>query len=208
MASDLSPECSYHGLAVGTVLALLLLFAIQIPLGPDRGLLAPPENPLTDQKVALGRRTFSDKRLSADNSLACSDCHQPRRVFSDGRPVAVGVKKQLGNRNSPAIINRAYGRSIFWDGRLPTLEEQVLQSIQNPKEMAAEPTTVIERLKKDATYRSLLHNVFGAPPETRGLSHALAAYVRPRLSGNSACDRYETGEKTVLTSQQQEGLRL
>ena len=118
------------------MLALLLLLAIQIPLGLDRALLAPPENPVTDEKVALGRKLFFDKRLSADNSLACSDCHQPRRAFSDGRRVAVGVKKQSGNRNTPAIINRAYGRSFFWDGRSPSLEEQVLQPIQNPKEMA------------------------------------------------------------------------
>jgi len=190
------------------VLALLLLLAIQIPLGLDRGLLAPPENPLTEEKVALGRRLFFDKRLSADNSLACSDCHQPQRAFSDGRRVAVGVNKQLGDRNSPAIINRAYGRSFFWDGRTPSLEEQVLQPIQNPKEMAAELATVVERLKDDATYRSLFQNVFGAPPETRGLSYALASYVRTRLSGNSAYDRYEAGEKIALTSQQQEGLRL
>ena len=187
---------------------ILLFLVIQIPLGLDRGLLAPPENPVTEEKVALGRKLFFDKRLSADNSLACSDCHQPRRAFSDGRPVAVGVKNQLGNRNTPVIINRAYGRSFFWDGRSPSLEEQVLQPIQNPKEMAGELTTVIERLKNDATYRSLFRKVFGSSPEERSLSYALASYVRTLLSGNSAYDRYEAGEKTALTSQQQEGLGL
>ena len=112
---------------------ILLFLVIQIPLGLDRGLLAPPENPLTEEKVALGRKLFFDKRLSADNSLACSDCHQPRHSFSDGRPVAVGVKNRLGNRNSPAIINRAYGRSFFWDGRIPTLEEQILHRFKTPR---------------------------------------------------------------------------
>jgi cytochrome c peroxidase len=58
-------------LAVGAGRALLLLFAIQIPFGLDQGLLVPPENPLTEEKVALGRKLFSDKRLSAENSLAC-----------------------------------------------------------------------------------------------------------------------------------------
>jgi cytochrome c peroxidase len=188
--------------------AILLFLAIQIPLGLDRGLLAPPENPFTEEKVALGRRLFFDKRLSADNSLACSDCHQPQRAFSDGRRVAVGVKKQSGDRNTPAIINRTYGRSFFWDGRIRSLEEQVLQPIQNPKEMATELADVIERLKNDATYDSLFHKVFGSSPEVRSLSFALASYVRTLLSGNSAYDRYEAGEKTALTSQQREGLRL
>src|SRR2546426_11824595 len=94
--------------------AILWFLVIQIPLGRDRGLLAPPENPLTEEKVALGRRLFFDKRLSADNSLACSDCHQPQRSFSDGRRVAVGIQEQRGTRNTPAIINRTYGRSFFW----------------------------------------------------------------------------------------------
>jgi cytochrome c peroxidase len=122
--------------------------------------------------------------------------------------VAVGVKKQFGNRNSPAIINRAYGRSFFWDGRSPSLEEQVLQPIQNPKEMAVELTTVVEKLTNDVTYQSLFHKVFGSSPEVRWLSYALASYVRTLLSGNSAYDHYEAGEKRALTSQQEEGLRL
>ena len=74
--------------------------------------------------------------------------------------------------------------------------------------MAAELATVVERLKQDATYRSLFHKVFGSPPEVRWLSYALASYVRTLLSGNSPYDRYEAGEKTALTSLQQEGLRL
>jgi cytochrome c peroxidase len=122
--------------------------------------------------------------------------------------LAVGIKKQPGNRKAPAIINRAYGRSFFWDGRISSLEEQVLQPIQNPKEMAAELTTVLAMLKNDAVYRSLFSNVFGSSPEARWLSYALASYVRTLLSGNSPSDRYEAGEKTALTSQQQKGMRL
>jgi hypothetical protein len=138
---------------------LFFLLALQIPLGLDRGLLAPPENPVTEEKAALGRLLFFDKRLSLDNSLACSDCHRPRRAFSDDKRVAVGVKNQHGNRNTPAIVNRAYGRFFFWDGRISTLEEQVLQPIQNPKEMAADLPVVVERLRADSTYRELFQKV-------------------------------------------------
>ena len=77
---------------------LILLLALQIPLGLDRGWLAPPDNPLTPDKAALGQRLFADKRLSSDHTRACSDCHQPERAFSDGRRVALGIRDQQGTR--------------------------------------------------------------------------------------------------------------
>ena len=186
---------------------LMLLLALQIPLGLDRGLLAPPDNPVTQEKAELGRRLFSDKRLSADHSRACADCHQRERAFSDGRRVAV-IRDQPGTRNAPAILNRTYGRAFFWDGRVTTLEEQVLQPIQHPQEMGADLPTVVERLRADVTYRRLFAEVFGRPPDVRSLSDALATYVRTIFSGGSPYDRYEDGDKTALSTQEQHGLRL
>ena len=187
---------------------LMLLLALQIPLGLDRGLLAPPDNPVTPEKAALGRRLFDDPRLSADHTRACSDCHQAERAFSDGRRVAVGVRDQQGTRNAPAIINRTYGRAFFWDGRAATLEEQVLLPIQHPQEMGADLPTVVERIRADATYRQQFKEVFGRPPDVSSLSDALATYVRTILSGASAYDRYEAGETTALSTRGQHGLRL
>ena len=187
---------------------LVLLLALQIPLGLDRGLLAPPDNPVTPEKAALGRRLFEDTRLSVDQSRACSDCHQAERAFSDGKRVAVGVRDQEGTRNAPAILNRTYGRTFFWDGRAATLEEQVLQPIQHPQEMDADLPTVIQRLRADATYRQQFGDVFGRPPDTSALSYALATYVRTILSGASDYDRYEAGEPTALAPEAQLGLRL
>ena len=187
---------------------LMLLLALQIPLGLDRGLLAPPDNPVTPEKAALGRRLFDDPRLSADQSRACSDCHQAERAFSDGKRVAVGVRDQEGTRNAPAILNRTYGRAFFWDGRAATLEEQVLLPIQHPQEMDADLPTVVERLRADASYRRQFDEVFGRPPDTSALSYALATYVRTILSGASGYDRYEAGEPTALSPEAQLGLRL
>ena len=187
---------------------LMLLLALQIPLGLDRGLLAPPDNPVTPEKAALGRRLFDDPRLSVDQSRACSDCHQAERAFSDGKRVAVGVRDQKGTRNAPAILNRTYGRAFFWDGRAATLEEQVLLPIQHPKEMDADLPTVVERLRADATYQREFDDIFGRPPDAGALSYALATYVRTILSGASAYDRYEAGETTALSAEEQHGLRL
>ncbi len=190
------------------MMALVLVLGLQVPLGLDRGLLAPPENPVTEEKAALGRLLFFDKRLSQDGSLACSDCHQPDRAFSEDKRVAVGVQNKRGVRNSPVIFNRAYGRSFFWDGRISTLEEQVLQPIQNPKEMAADLPVIVERLQEDSTYSELFQEIFDSPPDIPSLAYALATYVRTILSGSSPYDRYQAGDKTALKPRAQEGLRL
>ncbi|MBL8295429.1 MAG: cytochrome-c peroxidase [Bryobacterales bacterium] len=112
-----------------------MLLAITIPLGLDLYLPVPEANPLTAEKIEQGRRLFFDRRLSHDSSTACSSCHDPDRAFSDVRSVAVGVFNRKGRRNSPALINRGYGRLFFWDGRATTLEEQVLKPIEDPNEM-------------------------------------------------------------------------
>src|SRR5688500_10554240 len=114
---------------------LLLAAAIAIPLGLDLYLPVPEDNPLTVVNIEQGRRLFFDRRLSRDNSISCSSCHDPERAFSDGRAVAVGVFGRIGKRNSPALINRGYGRAFFWDGRLTPLEDQVLKPIEDPNEM-------------------------------------------------------------------------
>ena len=94
---------------------LLLAAAVTIPLGLDLYMPVPEDNPLTTEKIELGRRLFFDPRLSRDSSIACSSCHDPERAFSDGRPIAIGVFGREGRRNAPALINCGYGRSFFWD---------------------------------------------------------------------------------------------
>ena len=174
------------------MIALRLAIVLVIPLGLDLYLPVPDENPLTAEKIALGRRLFSDRRLSRDATIACASCHDPNRAFSDGRQVAVGVSGRAGRRNAPALLNRGYGRAFFWDGRVPTLEEQVLRPIEDPTEM---DLTVV-----DAARRVHL------TPEA--LSQALASYVRSILSGNSPTDRFVNGDRDALSSVQQEGLRI
>lgn len=171
---------------------LLLLAALVIPLGLDLYLPVPEENPLTIEKVELGRRLFNDRRLSRDGSIACASCHEPERAFSDGRTIAIGVFGRTGRRNAPAIINRGYGRAFFWDARVQTLEEQVLKPIEDRNEM----NLPIE----DATAR------VGLSPAD--LSRALASYVRAILSGDSPFDRFVNGDRNAFTLEQQAGLQI
>jgi cytochrome c peroxidase len=98
-------------------------------LGPLAGLdllvPVPEDNPLTFEKIALGKRLFFDAALSVDGGVRCASCHRPDHAFSDSVAVSRGAFGRRGQRNAPALVNRAYGRAFFWDGRAETLESVV-----------------------------------------------------------------------------------
>ncbi len=178
------------------LLALLVHHArgenLRVPLGLDLYMPVPEQNSLTPRKIELGRRLFFDRRLSRDESIACASCHDPERAFSDRRPIAIGVNGRRGRRNAPALINRGYGRSFFWDGRVASLEEQVLKPIQDVNEM--------DLPLPEAAARAGL--------SAEEISRALASFVRSLLSGDSAFDRFINGDRNALSTAQQAGLQL
>jgi cytochrome c peroxidase len=121
-------------------------YRLEIPLGLDEFVPIPADNPLTTEKIELGRRLFFDPQLSRDGTVSCATCHVPIRVFADAKAVATGVHGRVGRRNVPSLFNRAYQRSFFWDGREDSLERQVLMPIQDPKEMDLTLGELEERL--------------------------------------------------------------
>jgi cytochrome c peroxidase len=171
---------------------LLIVALLAIPLGLDLYLPVPEDNPLRREDVELGRRLFFDRALSRDRRVACASCHEPALAFSDGRPFAIGVFNRVGRRSAPAIVNRAYGDAFFWDGRAASLEQQVLEPIQDPNEM-------------DLTLPEASRRV-GLPVDR--ISRALASYVRSILSGNSRFDRFMDGNRAALSEEEQAGLRV
>jgi cytochrome c peroxidase len=173
-------------------MGLVLIAALTIPLGLDLYMPVPEDNPITVENIELGRRLFADRRLSRDGLIACTSCHDPARAFSTPDAVSPGVFGRRGRRNSPALINRGWGKSFFWDGRVATLEEQVLKPIEDPNEM-------------DLPVADAARGVGLTPVE---LSRALATYVRSIMSGNSPYDRYVNGERNALSPEQQVGLQI
>lgn len=113
-----------------------------------------------------------------------------------------------GTRNVPTLVNRGYGSAFFWDGRASTLEEQVLEPIQNPLEMDMTVEEVVAWLQRDRHYRAQFRNAFGSEVNREDLARALASYVRSILSGDSPYDRYLNGDQDALSSEAREGLRL
>jgi cytochrome c peroxidase len=171
---------------------LLLAAAVTIPLGLDLYMPVPEENPLTPERIDLGRRLFFDRRLSRDRTISCSTCHDPERAYADGRAVAVGIFGRRGWRNAPALINRGYGRLFFWDGRAATLEDQVLKPIEDPNEMDLPLGEASARV--------------GLQPEE--ISRALASFLRSILSGDSRFDRFVSSDRAALSTEEQAGLQL
>lgn len=170
----------------------LLSLVLRPPLGLDLYMPVPESNPLTPAKIALGRKLFFDKRLSFDGTVACASCHEPKLAFSDGRKVARGINGQEGTRSAPAIINRGYGKTFFWDGRAKTLEQQVLEPILNPKELG-----MTEALVESRTGLKIAE-----------VTAALASYVRTIRSGDSRFDRYGAGKQNALSELEKQGLAV
>jgi len=165
---------------------------LRVPAGLDAYIPVPETNPITKEGAQLGRSLFFDKRLSRDRSISCATCHDPKLGFTDARKVSVGVDGRVGDRRVPRIVNRAYGKSFFWDGRAATLEEQVVMPIVNPKEMDLNLDEAAKRVGIDVAT----------------LQRALATYVRTILSGDSPYDRYIQGDRGALTPEQKAGLQL
>jgi cytochrome c peroxidase len=182
--------------------------ALSVPLGLDLYVPAPPENPITRDKLALGRRLFFERRLSRDGRTACASCHQPARAFSDGRPVAVGVLGRDGRRNTPSLLNRAYGGPFFWDGRAATLEEQVSTALGGRTDLDFPADDAAARIASAREYASAFRAAFDEPVSGRGLIRAIATFVRGQLSGDSAFDRFTAGDRSALSTSARRGFEL
>jgi cytochrome c peroxidase len=173
----------------------------------------PADNPYTAEKAELGRLLYFDKRLSSDHTVSCATCHFKACGFSDCKKIAVGIHDTQGTRHSPTIINAAYLKHLFWDGRADTLEEQCKGPIANPHEMtlAKNPHQAHlqceNRIKDIVGYSVLFKKVFGHDKiNIDDISKAIATYERTILSGDSAYDRFAAGDSTALTAQQIQGM--
>jgi cytochrome c peroxidase len=188
-------------------LALTLWSALSAaPLQP----LRPPDPPSSvDPRVELGRRLFFDTRLSGDGSLSCASCHDPRKRFSDGRAVAVGLKQARLKRNTPALLNLESRGPYFWDGRASTLEEQALIPLADPNEMGRELSSLERELAADPEYVARFRDAFGSLGITRvTLARAIAAFERTLTSTGSRYDRYLEGDRSALTGEEVRGVRV
>jgi len=189
-------------------LQALRAVSLEVPLG----LSSPPvpgDNPLTEAKVELGKKLFFDKRLSRDNSIACSDCHDPTAGWSERRMKSIGIEGRRATRNSPTVVNSVYHRFLFWDGRSPSLEHQATGPLTNPNEMGMESVeAVAEKLAAIPGYVEEFQSAFGESPTAENVAKAIGAFERTLIAGNSPYDRYRAGDEAALSPSAKRGLDL
>ncbi|HKL39505.1 MAG TPA: cytochrome c peroxidase [Cryomorphaceae bacterium] len=168
----------------------------------------PADNPFTEEGIELGRHLFWEKKLSRNNAVSCGSCHFPSASFSDNAPKSVGLYGDLTPRNSMALVNMAWNTSFFWDGRARTLEEQLLEPIENPIEMDLTWSEAVERIGTDSAYQEMFTAAFGTPcVDSVRITYAMAQFIRTMVSANSEFDQVQYGP-AQLSLQEQNGLNL
>jgi cytochrome c peroxidase len=196
-------------IVAGSTFAALPL-AAEAPLGlPD--IPVPVDNPQSDAKIALGSRLFNDVRFSATGEVSCATCHVAENAFTDG-PLSVsqGINKLTGTRNAPTVVNAAFNKTQFWDGRSPSLEDQALHPFLNPVEMALpDHDALLETVRGDKAYVSAFKDVFGVVANgitMNEVTRAIAAFERTQISGDSPFDRwYFGGQADAIDEQAKRG---
>lgn len=194
-------------IAAGASQLLAEEYQLQIPLGL-KPMRIPADNPLTAEKIELGKQLYFDPRLSIDNSISCASCHDPKQGWSNGERFATGVRGQKGDRSAPTIINSGYFHFQFWDGRAQHVEGQALGPIENPVEMDLKLDALVEKLNKIEGYRTQFQNVFGTDVTEDGIAKAIGAFERTILSGNAPYDRYKAGDTTALSAAAERGMKV
>jgi cytochrome c peroxidase len=178
--------------------------------------VVPADNPMTAEKVELGRHLFYERKLSANYAYACSTCHSPRHAFSDANVVAIGATGHFLPRNVMPLPNAAYANYLMWANPiLNTLEEQALVPMFSdaPVELdvAGAPDAIMQRLATDAEYQKLFAAAFPGDKSAFNIGNvvnAIASFERTLISGTSPYDKYQAGDTTAMSADAQAGMAL
>ena len=169
----------------------------------------PEDNALTPQRVALGRKLYFEKRLSADGTVACATCHDVTRGFTDQLTVSEGIKDQLGHRNAPTTLNVALLQIVFLDGRSPTLEHQAKQPIINPIEMGMpDGEAAVKAIKDDPEYQTAFRKAYGRDVNYEDIGRAIAAFERTLVFVDSPFRRFLNGDENAISAEAKQGWAL
>jgi len=160
-------------------------------------MVIPPDNPMTPEKVALGRQLFFDERLSFDGSRSCYSCHVCEHGLTDGLPKAIGAGNKQLTRSSPTLWNIGYHKEFYWDGRSPSLEKQALAAWTGGN-MGAKADEIVGKLNALQGYKAQFQKVFNSDATPDNVVKAIAAYERTLISGNTAWDRWKAGDNTAI----------
>ncbi|OXB00926.1 cytochrome-c peroxidase [Flavobacterium pectinovorum] len=169
----------------------------------------PDYNPYSKEKEALGKILFFDPRLSLSGQIACASCHNPELGWTDNLTRSFGHDRQTGKRNSMTILNSAYAKTLFWDGRAKSLEDQAQFPIGDPLEMNEKLTIAVDKIAKIKGYNSLFTDAFGDKTvNLQRIQYAIATFERSINSPKSKFDNFISGKSEAFTDAQVKGLHL
>jgi len=163
------------------------------------------------QQIDLGRLLFFDPVLSGNKDLSCANCHNPAKGFSDGMARSVGASGQLHPRSAPTLWNSAFLKSLLWDARADSLEQQALGPLFSELEMANTPEQLMANLNQVDAYPELFTQAFPNSEDAMVIANittALTAFQSSLISLNSPYDRYAHGDSKALNPEQLEGLNV
>jgi cytochrome c peroxidase len=167
---------------------------------------SPDHNRTTPGKVVLGELLFFDPRLSGVAGMACATCHQPDHGWADPEPRSRTAAGKLNLRHTPSLLNTAYARSWWWDGRMDTLEASTLAHWKG--QLGADPEAIAAALATNPVYAAHFERAFGGEANPDMVAEALAAFIRTLRSGASPWDRYEAGDADAVSADVIEGFKV
>jgi cytochrome c peroxidase len=176
---------------------------IRLPLGlQEQAAYIAEDNPLTTEKIALGKQLFWDKRWSRNGTVACVSCHDPGHGWADPRRVSLRFDGTPTPRHSPTLVNRLFSDVQQWAGTRRSLEDQAMKASDQS------PDLLVKNLGPIAGYEEQFRKVYGTGVTPEGVGKAIAAYERTILSGNAPYDRFRAGDANALSPAARRGLTL
>lgn len=168
------------------------------------------DNQITQDRIDLGRKLYFDPRLSKDGTVSCATCHDVTRGFCDQRPTSEGIDGQLGKRNAPTVMNISLLRTMFWDGRSPSIEHQAMQPIINPIEMGMplDEEIILSKIKDDAQYKEMFQKAYGRDINYKDIGNAMAVFERTLVFMDAPGLRYIKGDQNAISDEAKKGWEL
>lgn len=193
------------------VILLVTLLALAVPAFAGDSLRNEPIQPVPaaapqdPARVALGRRLFSDPRLSANGAVSCASCHDVKKGGADGRARSSGFNGRLTALNAPTVLNAALNFRQFWNGAAATLEQQVGMVVEHPVEMGAKWPDVVRKVAADGAYRRAFGAAYRDGVTRANIENALASYERTLVTPGARFDRYLKGDGGAITMAEKSG---
>ncbi len=193
---------------MGAFLSLIMLLHLVIHLNAQDIYPLPENYSYDNNKALLGKKLFHDVRLSKDNTISCSSCHDIYNGGDDNLQFSVGIKGQEGNINSPTVLNARYNFSQFWNGRAKNLKVQAQEPIENPIEMGSSMTEVYNKLSQISAYQESFEENYEDGLTKDNILDAIAEFEKALVTPNARFDQFLRGNTNAISLEEKEGYEL